>query len=86
MRWRVVIAGCPRGHVRLAEEGRVHALTAVGAVGLDAAGKTTILYKLKLGEVVTTIPTIGGLTVRQSLENHRCAHDGPILTCGRLQC
>ena len=29
------------------------------AVGLDAAGKTTILYKLKLGEVVTTIPTIG---------------------------
>jgi small GTP-binding protein len=28
-------------------------------VGLDAAGKTTILYKLKLGEVVTTIPTIG---------------------------
>eukprot|EP00929_Paragymnodinium_shiwhaense_P084286 TRINITY_DN4504_c0_g1_i1.p1 TRINITY_DN4504_c0_g1~~TRINITY_DN4504_c0_g1_i1.p1 ORF type:complete len:183 (-),score=39.43 TRINITY_DN4504_c0_g1_i1:323-871(-) len=28
-------------------------------VGLDAAGKTTVLYKLKLGEVVTTIPTIG---------------------------
>merc|ERR1712039_686962 len=28
-------------------------------VGLDAAGKTTILYKLKLGEVVTPIPTIG---------------------------
>jgi len=28
-------------------------------VGLDAAGKTTILYKLKLGEVVSTIPTIG---------------------------
>lgn len=30
-------------------------------VGLDAAGKTTILYKLKLGEIVTTIPTIGKL-------------------------
>ena len=30
-------------------------------VGLDAAGKTTILYKLKLGEIVTTIPTIGML-------------------------
>jgi len=29
------------------------------AIGLDFAGKTTILYKLKLGEVVTTIPTIG---------------------------
>ena len=28
-------------------------------VGLDAAGKTTILYKLKLGEVVSTIPSIG---------------------------
>ncbi len=28
-------------------------------VGLDAAGKTTVLYKLKLGEVVHTIPTIG---------------------------
>ncbi|XP_077978231.1 ADP-ribosylation factor 1-like 2 [Glandiceps talaboti] len=28
-------------------------------VGLDAAGKTTILYKLELGEIVTTIPTIG---------------------------
>merc|ERR1712227_775455 len=28
-------------------------------VGLDAAGKTTILNKLKLGEIVTTIPTIG---------------------------
>ncbi|XP_056404796.1 uncharacterized protein LOC130296821 [Hyla sarda] len=26
--------------------------------GLDAAGKTTILYKLKLHETVTTIPTI----------------------------
>ena len=29
------------------------------SAGLDAAGKTTTLYKLKLGEVVTTIPTIG---------------------------
>uniref|UniRef100_A0A6B2LM77 ADP-ribosylation factor n=1 Tax=Arcella intermedia TaxID=1963864 RepID=A0A6B2LM77_9EUKA len=28
-------------------------------IGLDASGKTTILYKLKLGEVVSTIPTIG---------------------------
>uniref|UniRef100_A0A6U1T3P1 ADP-ribosylation factor n=1 Tax=Vannella robusta TaxID=1487602 RepID=A0A6U1T3P1_9EUKA len=28
-------------------------------IGLDAAGKTTILYKLQLGEIVTTIPTIG---------------------------
>lgn len=28
-------------------------------LGLDAAGKTTILYKLKLGETVSSIPTIG---------------------------
>ena len=28
-------------------------------LGLDAAGKTTLLYKLKLGEVVSTIPTTG---------------------------
>jgi len=28
-------------------------------LGLDAAGKTTILYKLKLNENVVTIPTIG---------------------------
>ncbi len=28
-------------------------------IGLDGAGKTTILHKLKFNEVVTTIPTIG---------------------------
>ena len=28
-------------------------------IGLDAAGKTTILYKLKVNETVSTIPTIG---------------------------
>ena len=28
-------------------------------LGLDGAGKTTILYKLKLGDNITTIPTIG---------------------------
>ena len=28
-------------------------------LGLDAAGKTTILYRMKLGDVVKTIPTIG---------------------------
>lgn len=42
-------------------------LTSIGAtkeyrilmIGLDAAGKTTVLYKLKLGEIVNSIPTIG---------------------------
>jgi len=28
-------------------------------LGLDNAGKTTILYKIKMGKVVRTIPTIG---------------------------
>ena len=28
-------------------------------LGLDAAGKTTILYKLKLGESLNSVPTIG---------------------------
>ena len=40
-------------------------------VGLDAAGKTTILYKLKLGEIVTTIPTIGELLVLPSETEQR---------------
>ncbi|KAJ8945891.1 hypothetical protein NQ318_002732 [Aromia moschata] len=37
--------------------GRRHARIVM--VGLDGAGKTTILYKIKLGEVVRTIPTVG---------------------------
>lgn len=28
-------------------------------IGLDNAGKTTILYRLHLGDVVVTTPTIG---------------------------
>jgi small GTP-binding protein len=28
-------------------------------LGLDAAGKTTILYQLNVGETVHTIPTVG---------------------------
>ena len=28
-------------------------------MGLNVGGKTTILYKLKLGEIITTIPIIG---------------------------
>lgn len=33
--------------------------TKILMVGLDAAGKTTVLYHLKLGELVNSIPTIG---------------------------
>ena len=37
--------------------------------GLDAAGKTTALYQLKLGEGVTTIPTIGKHLALQLADN-----------------
>eukprot|EP01083_Nonionella_stella_P112455 330805_1 len=40
-------------------------------VGLDAAGKTKILYKLKLGEIIKTIPTIG-FNVEQVDYNNIC--------------
>jgi len=43
-------------------------------VGLDAAGKTTILYKLKLGEIVTTIPTIGSFI--QDSRSYTITFDG----------
>ena len=33
--------------------------TRIIMIGLDAAGKTTILYKLKLGDVIHSTPTIG---------------------------
>ncbi|GBG41515.1 hypothetical protein CBR_g74496 [Chara braunii] len=33
--------------------------TRILMLGLDYAGKTTILYKLKLGKIVTVVPTMG---------------------------
>ena len=39
--------------------------------GLDASGKTTALYKWKLGEVVTTIPTIGFNVETVDYKNHK---------------
>ena len=38
-------------------------------LGLDAAGKTTVLYKLKLNDVVTTIPTVGFNVEEVSFQN-----------------
>ncbi len=43
-------------------------------VGLDGAGKTSILYKLKLGENVNTIPTIGQKHTTQYTHAHAHAH------------
>ncbi len=34
-------------------------MLALFTTGLDAVGKTSTLYRLKCGEIVTTIPTIG---------------------------
>jgi len=51
-------------------------------VGLDAAGKTTILYKLKLGEIVTTIPTIGMVAAGPTRCTLQLIPIGtPLLTC-----
>eukprot|EP01006_Ploeotia_vitrea_P016458 TRINITY_DN47136_c0_g1_i3.p1 TRINITY_DN47136_c0_g1~~TRINITY_DN47136_c0_g1_i3.p1 ORF type:complete len:191 (+),score=22.44 TRINITY_DN47136_c0_g1_i3:70-642(+) len=38
-------------------------------LGFDAAGKTTMLYKLKLGEVTTMVPTIGALVEQVQYKN-----------------
>ena len=40
-------------------------------LGLDAAGKTTILYKLHIGEVLSTVPTIGARAARARPAGHR---------------
>ena len=40
-------------------------------IGLDAAGKTTILYKLHLGEIVSTYPTIGSNVEEVTYRNMR---------------
>lgn len=67
--WHYLLAGISAtGHCQLyasvvcSSECCFHSWTVPVPVGLDAAGKTTILYKLKLGEVVTTIPTIGEMS------------------------
>ena len=43
--------------------------TRILMLGLDAAGKTTTLYKMKLGELVTTVPTIGFNVERVAYRN-----------------
>jgi len=46
-------------------------------LGLDAAGKTTILYKLKTGEVASTITTVG---TRPSMHASTCLQQ-QLLVC-----
>lgn len=50
-------------------------------VGLDAAGKTTVLYKLKLGELVTTIPTIGFNVETVQYKNIHFTGTNPLFFC-----
>uniref|UniRef100_A0A672PYB4 ADP-ribosylation factor-like 4Cb n=1 Tax=Sinocyclocheilus grahami TaxID=75366 RepID=A0A672PYB4_SINGR len=38
-------------------------------LGLDSAGKTTVLYRLKFNEFVNTVPTIGFNTEKIKLSN-----------------
>jgi len=47
-------------------------------VGLDNAGKTTTLYKLHLGEVVTTNPTVGSNVEELVYKNIRFEVRSPI--------
>ncbi|XP_039039389.1 ADP-ribosylation factor-like isoform X1 [Hibiscus syriacus] len=46
-----------KGWVKLFASSSIASLVVM--LGLDAAGKTTILYKLHIGEVLSTVPTIG---------------------------
>lgn len=43
-------------------------------VGLDSAGKTTILYKLRLGKIVSTMPT-GGMSGRKNWRGERATDE-----------
>jgi GTPase SAR1 family protein len=36
-------------------------------LGLDGAGKTTILFNMKLGEVIKSVPTIGNKYLKVSI-------------------
>ncbi|XP_031790232.1 ADP-ribosylation factor 2-like isoform X2 [Piliocolobus tephrosceles] len=49
-------------------------------LGLDTAGKTTILYKLKLGETVPAIPTVGLIFVVDSNDREQIDEAWEVLT------
>jgi hypothetical protein len=49
-------------------------------LGLDAAGKTTILYKLHIGEILSTVPTIGEQRSLQTKVHHSARHVSTVLS------
>jgi GTPase SAR1 family protein len=52
-------------------------------LGLDAAGKTTILYKLKLGEVIQSVPTIGTFSMSRVQRRVRRVQEHQVHSLGR---
>ncbi|GJV07452.1 DUF561 domain-containing protein [Tanacetum coccineum] len=50
-------------------------------VGLDSAGKTTILYKLQIGEIVKTIPTTGYWWPGQEFCKGICCYQADLKAC-----
>lgn len=57
-------------------------------MGLDNAGKTTILYRLHLGEAVRTVPTIGSNVEQVKVSKHiTCGGEGAALAgLGHCSC
>lgn len=55
-------------------------------VGLDNAGKTTILYKLHIGESFTTYPTIGSNVEQVQRKNFRMqvCKKVDLISCAKL--
>ena len=52
-------------------------------LGLDGAGKTTLLYRLQVGEVVTTIPTIG-FNVEQVSSSKEFMNQKSLIYCNSM--
>jgi GTPase SAR1 family protein len=51
-------------------------------LGLDSAGKSTILYKITTGEVVATAPTVGSnVEVRLGIQRTMWSHGYNPRTC-----
>lgn len=55
-------------------------------LGLDAAGKTTILYKLHIGEILSTVPTIGEQRSLQTEVHHSARHVSTVLSYDFYPC
>ena len=50
-------------------------------IGLDSAGKTTVLYRLKFDQYVNTVPTIGFNCEKVSFTPQHTAHSTATFMC-----